>query len=206
MADYANANPPYGLRAVTIILAHSSAGLVGCHFEDKNDIQPYVGLLQRRAERPQRSIVRCGCNGRSKLMPNFRFMSAVALTIAVALAGATSVLSCLAAMSVTSAKCIGQELVHGYRSGALDFLVFPLFSLALVAIIMRARKNQSASELLVSHDVTVLEFGSLRITFGAFIVYTVLFGFVSVNAMMMISSAMRFVAVSSYCSSAAASG
>lgn len=129
-------------------------------------------------------------------------MSAIAIIMAIALAGATCVLSYLAAVSVMSPGCIGRDLLVGYRSDTLDFWALPLFSVCVVAVIEKARRNPKTSELLERLDVPVLELASFRFTYGMFLIYSVLFGFIAVSASMTEFSAKRYMAISNYCQSA----
>jgi hypothetical protein len=133
-------------------------------------------------------------------------MSALAVIIAVAFALATSVFSYVAAMSAASPTCAGRDLLQGYRSGALDFFAWPLFSVLFVTAIVVARRSPRTNEFLASFDVVVLEFASFRLTYGTFLVYSSLFGFAALDGLMTMESAARFRAISSYCHPAAAVG
>jgi hypothetical protein len=137
---------------------------------------------------------------------NSRAVSAVAMFMAIAFAGSTSVLSYLAAVSASNRGCAGQEVLQGYRTGIADFVAWPLFSLFFVTPIAMALRSRRIDEFLRDHDVTVLEFASVRLTDGMFLVCASLFGFVALNGLMALISAERYMAISKYCYIATASG
>jgi hypothetical protein len=134
-------------------------------------------------------------------MPSFRVISAIAVAMAVTLACATSILSYLAAVSAASLKCAGQDFLGGYRIGTSDLLALPLLSWCVAAMIEKARRNPKTTGLLESFDMTVLELGWFRVTYGMLLVYSVLFGFVAGNASMTEFSGKRYMAISTYCQS-----
>jgi hypothetical protein len=119
--------------------------------------------------------------------------------MAVALACATSLLSYLAAIGALGPNCAGSDLIEGYRSGTSDFWAMPLFSVFAAAVVEKARRNPKTTDLLERFDVAVLEFGSFRVTYGMFLVYSVLFGFVAFNASMAEFSAKRYMTISTHC-------
>jgi len=132
-------------------------------------------------------------------MPSFRVMSAIAVIIAATLACTTSVFSNLAATSATGPACTGRDLIEGYRSGSLDWWALPLFSVFGVDVVEKSRRNPKTAELLNSLDAVVFELASFRVTYGMFLVYSVFFGFVAVNASMTGFSVQRYVAISAHC-------
>jgi hypothetical protein len=75
-------------------------------------------------------------------MSGSRVISAVAVIIAVALAGATWAFGYLAAVSAKSSTCAGRTLVAGYRIGAVELFVFPLFSSICVIVFAAGFKRE----------------------------------------------------------------
>ena len=132
-------------------------------------------------------------------MPGFRVISAIAVAMAVVLACATSVLSYLAAIGALSTNCAGSDLIAGYRSGTSDFWALPLFSACFAAVIEGARRNPKTTAILESFDAAVLDLGPFHVTYGMFLVYSVIFGFVAFNASMTEFSAKRYMAISTHC-------
>jgi hypothetical protein len=96
---------------------------------------------------------------------------------------------------------VGRDVLLGYRRG--DFLTFPLFSVLSLAPIVMSRKIQKIADVLANYDVLELE--SLRLTFGMLVIYSSLLGFVAFIGVTTEQSAVRYVAISNYCYSAAAS-
>ena len=137
---------------------------------------------------------------------SLRLIWTIAIVVAVGLACATTVFSYLAAASASSAKCAGQELLQGYRSGAADFIALPLFSVIIAIAMIRGRRARRTREFLANADVMVVELGPLQLTYGMLLVCAALFGFVFFNAMSTVFSATRYAVISNYCNSIAASG
>jgi hypothetical protein len=130
-------------------------------------------------------------------MKAFRILSVLAGVIAILFTVATWVLSYLAAGSASSGKCVGRLVVQGYRIEG--YFAWPLFSLVFVMIILFAFRSKTVPDTLANFDVPVLELGSLRLTYGAFLIYGILFGFVAFCGLMTEDSAVRYNVVSKYC-------
>jgi hypothetical protein len=126
-------------------------------------------------------------------------MLATAVTLAAVLACATSVFSYLASVSAGSPDCSGRDLIEGYRNGTSDFWALPLFSILAAAVVEKTRKDPKTIALLQRLDVLVFELGLLRVTYGMFLVYAVLFRFVAISASMTHFSIKRYSAISTYC-------
>lgn len=135
--------------------------------------------------------------------PCFRIPYVLAVIVAVALASITSVYSYLTAISIVAAKCRGESIVLGYRIGVWDWLAFPLFTAFVVVALVRSRRSRQLAELLANSDVTVFSFGSCRLTYGMFLAYVSLIGFVLFSALVTGISIARYSAISSFCSSSA---
>jgi len=140
------------------------------------------------------------------LSPCYRLIWTALMIIAVALAGTTSVLSYLTAVSAESPGCAGQQMLLGYRNGFSDFLAWPLLSVFWLIPIAMSRKSQRIADVFTNYDVPVFEFVSLRLTFGMFVIYSSLLGFVAFIGLMTQESVTRYGAISNYCHSAGASG
>ena len=105
----------------------------------------------------------------------------------------------MASVSAASPGCSERDLIEGYRNGTSDFWALPLFSLFAVVVVAKVRKNPKTIALLERLDVLIFELGSLRVTYGMFLVYSVLFGFVAIGASMTDFSVKRYLAISTYC-------
>src|SRR5262249_4422481 len=88
---------------------------------------------------------------------------------------ATTIFSSLAALAAASAKCVGMDLVTGYRSGVSDFLAWPLMSIvAVVALMIRTTTAKVRKRITSNGWFPVFSSSSAR----AFLICSVLLGFV----------------------------
>jgi hypothetical protein len=111
--------------------------------------------------RPERSGQRAGvgCNMNNSVDRTQRnFMLVVYLAVlaaAIVLAGMTTIFSYYTLLVVEKQRCVEHAQVDGYRTGIVDLLAFPLFSLILVVLIARLGSGKSASGILKELDVPV---------------------------------------------------
>ncbi|WP_108517868.1 hypothetical protein [Bradyrhizobium algeriense] len=132
-------------------------------------------------------------------MSSFRIMSTMATVIAIAFACGTSVFSYLAWTSATLPACAELNPIGGYRSAASDFWALPLFSALVAIVVEKSRKDRRTFQQVKDLDVTIFELSGFRVTFGMFLVYSVLFGTIAISAIMTSYSAMRYAAISTQC-------
>jgi hypothetical protein len=125
----------------------------------------------------------------------------MAAVMAVAFACGTSVFSYLAWTGATLPACAGLDSIGGYRSAASDFWSLPLFSALVAVVVEKSRRDRRTFQQVKDLDATVFELSGFRVTFGMFLVYSVLFGMVAVGATMTSYSAMRYAAISTQCAS-----
>jgi len=135
------------------------------------------------------------------LNSSFRIVSTLAAIAAAACAFAISIFSYMAATSIHTVGCVGRNIIQGYLSGFSDFLAWPLLSLFVAAVLVMARRNQKMIDLVETNDVTVLEFSSVRITFGMLIACTTILIFVAGSGLLTVHSITRYWQISKYCQS-----
>jgi hypothetical protein len=140
------------------------------------------------------------------MTPTHRLLLTIATVVAVALACATTLFSYLAAASAESPRCAGQTWLAGHRVGVDIFVGFPFFCAFCAIPLLLARKNEQICALLASFDIKVFEFASFRLTYGEFLVYSSLFGFVAMSGLVTAHSFTLYMTISEYCHSVAASG
>jgi hypothetical protein len=132
-------------------------------------------------------------------MASFRIMSTMATVMAVAFALGTSVFSYLAWTSAALPACAELDTIGGYRSGASDFWALPLFSALVAIVVEKSRRDRRTFQQVKDLDVTVFKLSGFRVTFGMFLVYSVLFGTIAISAIMTSYSVMRYAAISTQC-------
>ena len=140
-------------------------------------------------------------NGSLPMMPSFRVMSGIAVVVAVTLACATLIWSYLTLMSATGSRCEGQDLLLGYRTATSDLLALPVMSAFVAALAEKVRRSQKTIDLLEKFDLTLLQLGSFRATYGMLLVYAILFGLSFGNANMAEFSFRRYATISAHCQS-----
>jgi hypothetical protein len=131
----------------------------------------------------------------------FRAVWVVVMVASILFASILSFVCYLTALSVASPKCAGQNLPKGQSVGLSDLLAFPLFSAFAIFMIAKIGRDSRTKTMLESYDLVVFEFAWIRITVGMFLVYGVLFGALLFIGLMGNDVALRYRALSNYCSS-----
>jgi len=136
----------------------------------------------------------------------FVAVTRVVLIVAVVLAAITSVFSYLAGVSAAAPKCAGRAWVEGYRNGIWEFLALPLSSAVVVILVgtVALGRRERLRSLLRVYDLPVLEFASMQVTLGEFVIYSTLLMSLVMLGMVTETSATRYNAIVNYCLAAAA--
>jgi hypothetical protein len=123
------------------------------------------------------------------------------MIVLAALACLTCIFGFLAATAAGNGRCAGLAYVAGYRNGAGEFLAFPLLSsLVVVAFVFRlGRLVFIIRDTLTNNNLTVFEFGPIRVTYGMFLLSFGLVGFVLFSGLMSVLAARRYFAIIPYC-------
>jgi hypothetical protein len=144
------------------------------------------------------------------LSPTYRHVWTVAIILAVALASAALVFSYLTVLSAESVKCAGHAWLAGYRSGVVEFFIIPLFSTLVLGGFLKLRalmNRESTIRLLATENsIIVLQFLSIRISYGMFGFIVVLLTLLFMSGMITVYCVFRYIEITDFCQSAAASG
>ena len=130
----------------------------------------------------------------------YRAAGTPAVVVAGLELGANLLLAFLTVLATGASKCTGRHLIEDHRVAMLDLMALPLFSaLVLWMVVLWARRPETR-QIVEELDVVVFELSFVRITYGVFLAYSVLLGILGMSGSTVIISALRYGAVSKYCS------
>jgi hypothetical protein len=135
---------------------------------------------------------------------SFIVICATGLIVALFLSSVTWVNLYLTVVAAEAPKCARRISLDGDVTGIGYFEIIALASVALAVLVGALGRGKRVRELLKDNDIVVFELASIRVTYGMFIIYRIMFLTLVTLGSFALGSVTRYNAIVKYCLATAA--